>query len=121
MNPQIAMAAGQLGLSAIVEMFRAYQCEATQREWVRTHHATLLEKFRLEQENLLRYYEMKFAERRASLEEFYQLLHQAVESGNDFHLQSALYGILDIIKTDPLADYDQFVRAYQDPDVKLEI
>lgn len=121
MNPQIAMAAGQIGLTAIVQMFKAYQCEATRREWVRTHNAALLEKFRLEQENLLRYYEMKFAERKASLEEFYQLLHEAVETGNDFHLQSALYGILDIIKTDPLADYDQFVQAYRDPDFQLEI
>ena len=121
MNPQIAMAAGQLGLSAIVDMFKSYQCEGTRRDWVRTHYSTLLEKFRLEQANLLRFYEMKFAERKASLEEFYQLLHQAVETGNDFHLQSALYGILEVIKTDPLADYDQFVRAYQDPDFQLEI
>lgn len=121
MNPQLAMAAGQLGLSAIVQMFKSYQSEDTRREWVRTHYATLLEKFRLEQANLLSYYEMKFAERKASLEEFYWLLHEAVKSGNDVHLQSALYGILDVIKTDPLADYDQFVRAFQDPDVQLEI
>ena len=85
------------------------------------HYATLSEKLRLEQESLLKFYEMKFSERRASLEEFYRLLHEAVETGNDFHLQAALYGILDIIKTDPLADYDQFVRAYQDPDIQLEI
>ena len=121
MNPQIALKAGQLGLSAIVQMFNSYQQESSRREWVRTHYATLLEKFRLEQESILRYYEMRFAERKASLEELYWLLHEAVKSGNDLHLQGALYGILDIIKTDPLADYDQFVRAYQDPNVQLEI
>ena len=121
MNSQVAMAAAQVGLSAIVKMFNSYQCEETRREWVRTHYATLLEKVRLEQENLLHFYEMKFSERRASLEEFYWLLHEAVESGNDLHLQGALYGILDIIKTDPLADYDQFVRAYLDPNHQLEI
>ena len=121
MTPQVALVASQLGLSAIVQMFQSYQCEDTRREWIRTHYATLLEKFRLEQANLLRYYEIKFAERKASLEEFYWLLHESVDSGNDVHLQSALYGILDIIKTDPLADYDQFVCAYQDADIQLEI
>ena len=37
------------------------------------------------------------------------------------HCQGALYGILDIIKTDPLADYDKFVQAFQDPGTVLEI
>ena len=121
MNPEFVMAAAQVGLSAIVQMFNSYQGEATRRQWVRDHYKTLLEKVRIEQENLLRYYEMKFSERKAALETFYWLLHEAVQSGNDVHLQSALYGILDIIKTDPLSDYDQFVRAYQDPDIQLEI
>lgn len=121
MNPDIAMAAAQVGLSAIVQMFNSYQGESTRRQWVRDHHRTLLEKVRIEQENLLRYYEMKFSERKVTLEEFYWLLREAVQSGNDVHLQSALYGILDVIKTDPLSDYDQFVRAYQDPDIRLEI
>ena len=121
MNPEIAMAAAQVGLSAVVQMFNSYQSEATRRQWIKEHYKTLLEKVRIEQENLLRYYEMKFAERKTSLEHFYWLLHEAVESGNDLHLQSALYGILDIIKTDPLSDYDQFVQAYQDPNTLLEI
>ena len=121
MTPNVAFVAGQAGMSAIVRMFDSYQGERTRREWVRTHYATLLEKVKLEQENLLHYYEMKFAERRESLGHFYWLLHQAVENGNDLHLQSALYGILDIIKTDPLADYDNFVQALQDPDTILEI
>ena len=83
--------------------------------------ATLLEKVKAEQQSLLRYYEMKFAERRETLVEFYSLLHEAVETGNDLHLQGALYGILEIIKTDPLADYGEFVRAFRDPGTPLEI
>jgi hypothetical protein len=121
MTPQMAFALSQAGISAVAEMFRSYQCEETRREWIRTHYAALLEKVRLEQENLLRYYEMKFKERREGLEHFYLLLHEAVDTGNDLHLQAALYGILDIIKTDPLADYDQFLLAMQDPDTRLEI
>ena len=121
MTPSVALAASKIGLSAIVEMFNSYQGEETRRDWIRTHYATLLKKIEVEQESLLRYYEMKFAERRESLEQIYWLLHQAVESGNDLHLQGALYGILDIIKTDPLADYDKFVQAFQDPGTVLDI
>ena len=117
----VALLLSDKGLQAIVQMFDSYQREETRREWVRTHYATLLEKIKVEQENLLRYCEMKFAERRESLEHFYWLLHQAVETGNDLHLQGALYSILDIIKTDPLADYDNFVQALQDPGTILEI
>ena len=128
MNPQAAALAAKLGiklgekaLEALVQMFNSYQSEATQRAWIRENYATLREIFRLEQEALLRFYELRFAERNASLEHFYWLLHEAVRSGNDLHLQAALFGILDIIKTDPLADYDQFVVAFRDPNVQLEI
>ena len=37
------------------------------------------------------------------------------------HLQGALYGILDIIKTNPVANYDKFVKAFKDPGTVLEI
>ncbi len=128
MNPQVAMAVSQLslqafklGLQAIVQMYESHEQEESRREWIRAHHETLREKFRLEQEALLRYYELKFAERKASLEELYVVLHEAVKTGNDFQLQGALFGILEIIKTDPLADYDQFALAFRDPDVTLEI
>ena len=38
-----------------------------------------------------------------------------------FVRQGARYGILDTIKTDPSADCDKFVKAFQDPGVALEI
>jgi hypothetical protein len=121
MTPRIALVLTDKGIETIAQMFKSYQEEATRREWVRTHYATLLGKVKAEQESLLRYYEMKFAERRETLAEFYSLLHKAVETGNDLHLQGALYGILETIKADPLADYGKFVRTLQDPGTPLEI
>ena len=121
MTQQVALFMLDKSLQAIVRMFNSYQEEGTRREWVRIHYATLLERIKLEQVNLLRYYEMKFAERRESLEHFYELLHKAMETGSDIQLQGALYGILEIIKTNPLADYDNFVRALKDPNTELEI
>ena len=87
MTPRIALVLTDKGIETIAQMFKSYQEEATRREWVRTHYATLLGKVKAEQESLLRYYEMKFAERRETLAEFYSLLHKAVETGNDLHLQ----------------------------------
>ena len=121
MTSKIAFALSDKGLQTIAQMFNSYQEESTRREWVRTHYATLLKKVKAEQQSLLRYYEMKFAERRETLVEFYSLLHEAVETGSDLHLQGVLYGILEIIKTDPLADYGEFVRAFRDPGTPLEI
>lgn len=121
MNAQIVSDVSQAALSAVAQMFKSYQCEETRRQWVRTHYAILLEKVKLEQESLLHYYEMKFAERRESLEHFYWLLHQAAETGDTIQLQGSLYGILDIVKTDPLADYEKFALAMRDPDIVLEI
>ena len=113
MSPQLGIAIAQVGLSQLINVFNTYQQEETSRDIVRTHYQAILEKVRMEQETLLHYYDLKFTERKHTLETFYCLLHQAVESGNNQHLQSALYGILEVIKTDPLADYDKFVQALE--------
>ena len=121
MSPQIGLLIVQLGLPAIVSLYNSYQQETTRRELIKEHYQAFLARLQAEQDALLRYYELKFAERKETLENFYQVLHQAVESGNNDHLQVALYGILEVIKTDPLADYHNFVQAYRDPNIQLEI
>ncbi len=108
-------------LQSISEMYQAHEAAATQQAWIQEYSAVLTRKLELEQEQILRYYELRFAERHEALQEFYDLLHQAVASGNNQHLLFALQSILGIIKLDPLADYDQFVVAYRDTNHVLEI
>ena len=49
------------------------------------------------------------------------MLHQAVETGNDHQLDSAIAGILGIIRENPLLEYAEFKRAFSDPDTIIEL
>ena len=64
---------------------------------------------------------MTVREAREALREFYQVLHNDVETGDAHQLDAAICGILGILKGNPLNDYEQFKRAWQDPDTVLEL
>ena len=68
-----------------------------------------------EKEVLLDYFEKRFAERREAFEQFYDLLHTAVETGDPIQLQASLAGILGIIKENPLGDLVAFRQKRDDP------
>ena len=108
-------------ISAGVDYLKTRESEQTKREWIRTNHQTFLAVLRAEQESLLTYFEYWFAERRETLREFYLVLHNAVENRDDHQLDAAIVGILGIIKDNPLNDYAEFKRTYNDPDTVLEI
>ena len=114
LNPQEIINAG-------VELLKTREVEITEREWIRTNYQAFLDALRVEQESLLIYFEHRFAERREALHEFYQLLHTAVETEDDHQLDAAIYGILGIIRDNPLTDYVEFKRAFNDPNTIIEI
>ncbi len=60
-------------------------------------------------------------ERKGALEQFYSLLHRAVDTGNDQQLQTALSGILGIIQENPLKDFAEFKKNMADPNFVLEV
>ena len=117
--------AANLSPQAIIEVGTDYlktlEEERTQREWIRANHQAFLAALKAEQETLLAYFDKRFAERRETLQEFYEVLHHAVETGNDHHLDSSIAGILGIIRENPLLDYAEFKRAFDDPDTVIEI
>ena len=108
-------------LQAGADYLKTLEEEKTQREWIRANHQAFLAALRAEQETLLAYFEKKFAERRETLQEFYAVLHHAVETGNDHQLDSSIAGILGIIRGNPLLDYAVFKKAFEDPDTVIEI
>lgn len=114
LDPQAIIDAG-------VDYLKAREAEETEREWILANYQAFLYALRTEQEALLTYFEYRFAERREALREFYQVLHDAVESGDAHQLDAAICGILGILKDNPLNDYEQFKRAWQDPDTVLEL
>ena len=67
-------------IAAAVDYLKDRESEVTQREYIRAHRDVLVTA--LEKEVLLDYFEKRFAERREALEQFYVLLHTAVETAD---------------------------------------
>lgn len=108
-------------INAGVEYLKTWEAEKTNREWIRANHQAFLAALQAEQEALLVYFEHRFAERREALGEFYQVLHKAVETGDDHQLDVAICGILGIVKDNPLNDFEKFRQAYNDPNSIIEL
>ncbi len=106
---------------AIDEYLKAHQAEKTQREYIRAKRDVLVTALNHERDCLLAYFEHRFAERRSALEEFYSLLHSAVESGDAAQLQASLTGILGIIKDNPLEDLATFRENWSNPNFVIEL
>lgn len=95
--------------------------EQTKREYIWAKRDAIVTELNNEKEVVLSYFEHRFAERKGALEQFYSLLHRAVDAGNDQQLQTALNGILGIIQENPLKDFAEFRKNMSDPDFVLEV
>ena len=74
-----------------------------------------------ERDALLAYFKLRFAERRSALNEFYDLLHKAVENENTEQMQVSLAGILGIIKDNPFSDLEEFRAQWGNPEFRIEL
>lgn len=104
-----------------VEYLKTRQEEQTKREYIWAKRDAIVTELNNEKEVVLSYFEHRFAERKGALEQFYSLLHRAVDTGNDQQLQTALNGILGIIQENPLKDFAEFRKNMSDPDFVLEV
>ena len=108
-------------ISGIVDCFRSMQEEKTKRQAIAAHRDVLTARITAEKEAILAYFDYRFAERRAVLDKFFELLHHAVDSKDDHLLNVALSGILGVIQDNPLDDFETFRRQFHDPDYVIEI
>ena len=104
-----------------ISYYKTRQVEQTKREEIWSKRDVLILALNNEKDVLLSYFEHSFAERRASLEQFYNLLQNSVDSGNETQLQTALTGILGVIQENPLSDFAEFRKNMANPDFKLEL
>lgn len=104
-----------------VEYLKTRQEEQTKREYIWAKRDAIVTELNNEKEVVLSYFEHRFVERKGALEQFYSLLHRAVDTGNDQQLQTALNGILGIIQENPLKDFAEFRKNMSDPDFVLEV
>lgn len=118
---------GNMAFSAIptigefVEYFRVIEEERTKRQEIAAHRDVLIHCISAEKEVLLAYFDKRFAERRAALDEFFGLLHDAISIRDNHQLTTALMGILGIIQENPLEDFETFKKNFQDPNYIIEI
>ena len=67
-----------------------------------------------EREIILDYFAQRFAERKAALNGFFDVLHAEAQEKNDHAMDTALSGILGIVKDSPLKDFEAFRQARAD-------
>ena len=108
-------------ISGIADCFRAIQEEETRRQAIAAHRDVLVARITAEKEVILSYFDHRFAERRAALHEFFELLHYAVDSRDNHRLSAALAGILGVIQDNPLDDSETFKKQFEDPNYVFEI
>jgi hypothetical protein len=73
-----------------------------------------------ERDVLLEYFRLRFSERKHTLDGMFRVLHTAVEDKNDSAMDAALNGILEVVKDNPLKDFETF-RASRAKGEILEI
>ena len=113
-NPAFAFVGTQIippTISGIADCFRAMQEEETKRRAIIANRDFLIARLTAEKDTILAYFSHRFAERRAALDEFFELLRHAVDSDDNHQLNVALAGILGIIQDNPLADFETFQAA----------
>ena len=123
-NPAFAFVGAQVippTISGIRDYFCSIQEEITKRQAIAANRDVLTARLTAEKETILAYFSHRFAERRAALDEFFELLRHAVDSKDNHQLNTALAGILGIIQDNPLDDFETFKQHFHDPDYVIEI
>ncbi len=108
-------------IKAAQEYLREHDAEETRREYIRAHRNVLVTALNNERDLLLDYFDKRFAERRVALAEFFELMHKAVDNKNTDELQTALAGILGILKDNPLGELAEFRKNWKDPSYSIDL
>jgi len=106
-------------VTEVIKHLETRQEEKTKREHIWAKRDAIVTELNNEKEVVLSYFEHRFAERKSTLEQFYHLLHRAVDTGDDKQLQTALIGILGIIQENPLKDFAEFAKDWEDPNFEI--
>ena len=88
--------------------------QQTERERIAAKREVAVGLIESEREIILEYFAQRFAERKAALNGFFDVLHAAVQEKNDHAMDTALSGILGIVKDSPLKDFEAFRQARAD-------
>lgn len=82
--------------------------QKTERERIIAKRDVAVLAIEAERDVLLEYFKLRFSERRHFLDNMFKMLHEAVSEKNDKALDAALNGILEVVKDNPLKDFETF-------------
>lgn len=88
--------------------------QQTERERIAARRDIAVRLIESEREIILKYFAQRFAERKDALNGFFDVLHTAVQEKNEHAMDTALSGILGIVKDSPLKDFETFRQARAD-------
>ena len=108
-------------IEGISAYFRTLEEEETKRQAIAANRDVLVARINAERDAILAYFGHRFSERRAALDEFFELLRHASDKGDNEQLTVALTGILGVIQQNPLDDFETFKKRLQEPDYVIEI
>jgi hypothetical protein len=108
-------------LTETLDFLKVKTEEETKREHIWAKRDVLISALNAEKDTILKYFEYRFSERKATLEQFYQLLHRSADTGDGDSLQIALNGILGIVQDNPLKDLAEFKKNMSNPDFLIEL
>ena len=111
-------------VDAARECINIHEVESTKRAGIRAYRETEVARVKAAEAILKGYFEQVFAERRATFEELFSRLDQALDQGNGEVISVVLRGIVDVARTSPLADLgdlSQIRAALDDPDMVWDL
>ena len=101
-----------LALKTYCELRSAIEQEETLREEIRAKRDVAVTSILAHRDMLDSYFRLRFAERKAVLDELFKVLTHASDAANDAELDRALCGILSVVKDNPLSDFESFRKAW---------
>ncbi len=102
-------------LAVLQEYFsykKATESEITRREEIQARREIAVATIQAQKEALEQYFHLRFEERATVLSELFKLLDNAVDKQDINGLDGALNGILDVVKDNPLKDFESFRDAF---------
>lgn len=100
-----------------LSFLKASSEQKTERERIAAERTVALSAIESEKTIILEYFHQRFAERREALDTLFEVLQSAVRSKDEHGMDTALSGILGILKDNPLSDFDAFRRARENQQI----
>lgn len=113
---EITQSLNALGvITDFVEYLKVQQVEQTKRDAIAAKRDTLVKAIESERELIEEFFDKRFAERKYTLKNLFDLLKSALESKDTKTVDLALAGILGILQDSPLKDLEKFRIWFHDP------